>query len=59
MTNCKLSQDMSPQSDVDLEVMWVIFLYAFLGSFMHAMVCTRHDIAPTMRVVNQFIVKLG
>ncbi len=59
MTNCKLSQDMSPQSDVDLEVMWVIPFPNVIGSFMYEIVCTRHDITQAMGVVNQYMVNLG
>jgi hypothetical protein len=45
MTNCKLSKDMGPQSDVDLETMQAILFQNAIGSFMYAMVCIRLDIA--------------
>ncbi len=35
------------------------FSLCLLGSFMCEMVCTRHDIANAMGVVNQFMVNLG
>ncbi len=44
MTNCKLSKDMGPQSDADLEVIWVIPFQNVIWSFMYAMVCKRLDI---------------
>jgi ATP-binding cassette subfamily B (MDR/TAP) protein 1 len=56
MTFCKLSKDMGIQNDVDLEVMWVIPFRNVIGSFMYAILCTRHDIAQAMGVVNQFMV---
>jgi ATP-binding cassette subfamily B (MDR/TAP) protein 1 len=56
MTFCKLSKDMGIQNDVDLEVMWVIPFRNVIGSFMCAILCTRHDIAQAMGVVNQFMV---
>ncbi len=45
MINCKLSKDMGPQNDVDLETMQAILFQNDIGSFMYAMVCTRFDIA--------------
>jgi hypothetical protein len=45
MTNCKLSKDMGPQSDLNLEGMWVILFQDIIGNFMYAIVCTRLDIA--------------
>jgi hypothetical protein len=35
---------MGPQSDADLEVIWVIPFQNVIGSFMYAMVCKRLDI---------------
>ncbi len=45
MTNCKLSKDMGPQSDVNLEGMWVILFQDVIGNLMYVIVCTRLDIA--------------
>jgi hypothetical protein len=53
---CKLSKDMGPQNDADLEIMWVIPFPNVIGSFMYAIACTRHDIAQAMGVLNQFMV---
>jgi len=52
MTNFKFSKDMGPQNDVGLNAMCVISFQNAIGSLMYAMVCTRHDIAHAMGVVN-------
>jgi hypothetical protein len=44
MTNCKLSKDMGPQTDANLEGMWVIIFQDVIGNLMYAIVCTRFDV---------------
>jgi hypothetical protein len=58
MTNCKLSKDISLQSDANFEAMWAILSQNVIGSFMYAMVCTRFNIAQVGGVVSQFMVNL-
>jgi ATP-binding cassette subfamily B (MDR/TAP) protein 1 len=52
MTNCKISKDIGPQSDADLEAMQAIPIQNVIESLMYAMVCTRLDIAYVVGVVN-------
>jgi hypothetical protein len=47
---------MGPQSDEDLEVMWVIPFQNVIGSFMYAMVFKRLEIGHVVGVVSQFMV---
>lgn len=58
MTNYKLSKDMGPQNDADLEVMWVIPFQNVIGSFIYAMVCKRFDIRHVVGFVSQFMANL-
>jgi hypothetical protein len=44
MTSCKLPKDMGPQSDTNLEGMWVILFQDVIGNLMYEIVCTRFDI---------------
>jgi hypothetical protein len=44
LTNCKFSKDMGPQSDANLEGIWVILFQNVIGNLMYAIVCTRLDI---------------
>ncbi len=50
MTNCKLSKDIGPQNDVDLEGTSAILFQNAIGNLMYAMVCIRLDIAHVMWV---------
>jgi ATP-binding cassette subfamily B (MDR/TAP) protein 1 len=59
MTNCKLSKDMGPQNDVNLEGLLAILFQNVIGSFMYVMVCIKLDIAHAMGVVSQFMANLG
>ncbi len=59
MTNWKLSKDMGPQSDEDLEEMWAILFQNAIRSLVYAMVCTRFNIAKVVGVVSHFMANLG
>jgi hypothetical protein len=44
ITNCKLSKDIEPQNDGNLETMGAIVFQNAIGNFMYVMVYTRLDI---------------
>lgn len=55
----KLSKMSCPTIIVEKEVMVAILYSSAIGSLMHAMVCTRLDIAYVVEVVSRFLSNLG
>ncbi|KAF2293063.1 hypothetical protein GH714_035910 [Hevea brasiliensis] len=55
----KLSADMSPKTDKEMEHMSNVPYLSIVGSIMYAMVCTRLDISHAVSIVSRYIVCSG
>ena len=55
----KLSLDLCPVSDVDIEYMSRIPYSCVVGSLMYAMVCSRPDLAHVLSVVSRYMANPG
>ncbi len=55
----KLSADMSPKTDEEMERMSSVPYSSAVGSIMYAMVCTRPDILHAISVVSRYITYPG
>ncbi|KAF2308539.1 hypothetical protein GH714_010443 [Hevea brasiliensis] len=54
-THFKLSADMSPKTDKEMEHMSNVLYSSAVGSIMYAMVCTRPDISHAVSVVSRYM----
>jgi hypothetical protein len=55
----RLSSDLCPQSDHEIEYMSRVPYSSAVGSLMYAMVCSRLDLAHALSVVSRFIANPG
>ncbi|KAF2314833.1 hypothetical protein GH714_036850 [Hevea brasiliensis] len=55
----KLSANMSPKTDEDIEHMSCVPYLSTVGSIMYAMVCTHPDISHAVSVVSRYMTCLG
>ena len=51
----RLCKDQSPKTDKEIEHMRKVPYASAIGSLMYVMVCTRLDIAHTVRVVSRYM----
>ena len=58
-THFKLSKEMCPKTQEDIEYMSKVPYQSAVGSLMYAMVCTRPDIAHAVGVVNRYMSNPG
>ena len=58
-SHLKLSSKQYPTSEKDMKEMKKVPYASIVGSLMYAMVCTRPDIAHTIRVVSRFLTNPG
>jgi len=57
-THFKLIAKKSPSNEIEKSNMQRV-LYAFVGSLMYSMVCTRPDIAHVVDTISRFLSNLG
>ena len=55
----KLSKEMCPKTQEEIEYMSKVSYWSPIGSLMYAMVCTRPDIAHAMGFVSRYMNNLG
>ena len=58
-THFKLSKEMCPKTQEDIEYMSKVPYQSAVGSLMYAMVCTRPDIAHAVGVVSRYMSNPG
>lgn len=55
----KLSSNLCPQSDEDIDYMSQVPYSSAVGSLMYTMVCTRPDLAHVVSIVNRYMANPG
>ena len=58
-THFKLSKEMCPKTQEDIEYISKVLYQLAVGSLMYAMVCTRPDIAHVVGVVSRYMSNPG